>query len=84
MNLIPNTQPMTLENIARQKEEVRKQILVQKEVMGDLVHELFAPMKPPASKAEGMMQAFNTGMAMFEGARLGMKIIRRVKGFFRK
>lgn len=84
MNLIPNTPPTTLESIARQKEEVRKQIQVQKEVMGDLVHDLFAPMRPPTTKAEGMMQAFNTGMAMFEGARLGLKIMRRIKRFFRK
>lgn len=30
------------------------------------------------------MRSFNTGMAIFDGVMLGMKMIRKVRGLFRK
>lgn len=78
----PKPIPDTLEAIAQQKAEVLQQIRIQKRKMDGLVHELLAPLEPAANKAAALTRAFNTGMAVFDGVRLGMKLMRRFRKFF--
>lgn len=74
-----STLPITLESIALQKAELRKQIQQRKEAMAVLAKDIVAPVTPAAGKAGLMMRAFNTGMAAFDGIMLGLKIIRRMR-----
>lgn len=82
MEKIPETAPVTLESIARQKAELRQQISQQKEVMTRLTQEIFAPLEPATNKAGSVMRAFNTGMAVFDGIMLGVKVMGRFRRFF--
>lgn len=82
MNNMPETSPMTLESIALQKKELREQLHAQKEIMTDRAKELFAPLAPAADKGSAVMRAFNTGMAVFDGLMLGVKLMRRFRRMF--
>lgn len=77
-----DTTPVTLESIARQKAELQQQIRRQKEIMAGLAQEIFAPLEPTANKANAMMRAFNTGMALFDGVVTGMKMMRKFRRLF--
>lgn len=76
--------PLTLESIAQQKKELRQAILQQKEVMTELTRSLVAPLAPATSKTDAIMRAFNTGMAVFDGAMMGLKLMKRFRRFLRK
>ena len=78
------TPPLTLESIAQQKKELRQAILQQKEVMTELTRSLVAPLAPATSKRGAIMRAFNTGMAVFDGAMMGLKLMKRLRRFLRK
>ncbi len=77
-------QKITLEEISARKEEVLTQIRAQKEVMTDTARELFAPLAPAVSTGSKIQRAFNTGMAVFDGLMLGMKIMRNLRRYFRR
>ena len=79
MNNMPDSSSMTLESIALRKKELRKKLHVQKEIMTDTARELFAPLAPAADKGNAIMRAFNTGMAVFDGLMLGVKMMRKVR-----
>lgn len=78
------TPPLTLESIAQQKKELRQAILQQKEVMTELTRSLVTPLAPATSKTGAIMRAFNTGMAVFDGAMMGLKLMKRLRRFLRK
>lgn len=82
MNNMPDSYSMTLESIALRKKELRKKLHVQKEIMTDTARELFAPLAPAADKGNAIMRAFNTGMAVFDGLMLGVKMMRKVRSMF--
>lgn len=82
MSNTPNTTPVTLESIAQQKAELLQQIRLQKEVMTEITRDIFAPLAPAADKANSMMRAFNTGMAVFDGVMMGLKLMRKFKYLF--
>ncbi len=76
--------PLTLDDIARQKEQLQKAIARQKQLMTDLTRSLVAPLAPAANKTSAVMRAFNTGMAIFDGAMLGLKLMRRLRKFLKR
>lgn len=82
MNNTPHTAPVTLESIARRKTALQQQIQQQKEIMVVLTQEIFAPLEPATNKANAMMRAFNTGMAVFDGITLGIKMMKKFKRLF--
>lgn len=82
MDNTPHTTPVTLESIARKKAELLQEIRLQKEVMAGLTQEIFAPLEPATNKANAMMRAFNTGMAVFDGIVLGIKVMKKFKRLF--
>ena len=84
MNNQPTTQKITLEDIARRKEEVLIELRVQKENMAATAKEIFAPLAPAASAGSSLMRSFNTGMAIFDGVMMGIKIMRKVRSMFRR
>lgn len=82
MDNMPTTIPATLDSIALQKAEILKLIRLQKEIMTDITHEIFAPVAPAANKTGSMMRAFNTGMAVFDGLMLGIKVMKKFRRLF--
>ena len=84
-NSTPTPQKITLEDIAQRKQEILQDIRNQKQAMADTTRRIFAPLAPAASGgSSSLMRSFNTGMAIFDGVMLGMKMIRKVRGLFRK
>ncbi|MDM8336659.1 hypothetical protein [Mediterranea massiliensis] len=79
-----DTSAITLEDIALRKAELQKDIQEKKENIKELSRELFAPLEPATNKANAMMRAFNTGMAIYDGAMTGVKIVRRIRKLFRR
>lgn len=77
------TQEITLEDISRRKEALRKEIRQQKERMHATARQLFAPVKP-AGKADALLHSIQSGIAVFDGILLGMKIVRRIRKAFRR
>ena len=82
MNNTPDTTYITLESIAQRKEEVRKKLHLQKQIMTDTARDFFAPLAPAADKGNAIMRAFNTGMAVFDGVMLGLKMMKRFRRMF--
>lgn len=83
-NSTPTPKKITLEDIAQRKQEVLQEICDQKQAMADTTRRIFAPLAPAASGGNALMRSFSTGMAIFDGVMLGMKMIRKVRGLFRK
>lgn len=75
---------ISLEEIARRKAAIGHQIDSQKDLVGKLASELFAPIKPAATRAEGALRLFNTGFAVFDGLLMGIKIMRKVQRLIRR
>lgn len=82
MDSTPKQIPVTLESIAEQKAALKKQLNRQKETMTLLAQEIFAPLEPAKNKTNAVMRAFNTGMAIFDGVMMGMKLMRSFRKMF--
>ncbi len=76
-------QKFTLEEIAERKKKLLNEIRAQKKAMTATTREIFAPLAPATNKANSLMRSFNTGMAVFDGVVLGIKIMRKVRTYFR-
>ena len=74
----------TLEEIAERKKKLLNEIHAQKKVMTATTREIFAPLAPATNKADAIMRSFNTGMAIFDGVVLGIKIMKKMRTYFRR
>lgn len=79
-----STPRVTLEEITLRKKEVLGKIHVQKAAMTSTARDIFAPLPPAATKADSIMRSFNTGMAVFDGVVMGIKVMRKIRAYFRK
>ena len=84
MNNRPTHTPLTLEDIARPKAELLQQIRQRQQAMRELGKQLTVPLEPAANKAGAIARAFHTGMAVFDGIKLGLKLMRSFRKTFRK
>ena len=50
----------------------------------EITREIFSPLAPAANKADSLMRSFNTGMAIFDGVVLGIKIMKKMRTYFRR
>ena len=82
MDNTTNTTPVTLESIAQKKAMLLQEIRLQKEIMTGLTQEIFAPLEPATNKANAMMRAFNTGMAVYDGIVFGVKVMKKFRKIF--
>ena len=76
-------QKFTLEEIAERKKKLLNEIHAQKKAMTATTREIFAPLAPATNKADALMRSFNTGMAVFDGVVMGIKIMRKVRAYFK-
>ena len=79
-----NATKITLEEIIRRKQEVKDAINIQKQTIGKVSHELFTPFIPKTHKSNVLIRSFNIGIALFEGVMWGVKLMRKVRVYFRK
>ena len=77
----PSNVTYTLEDIIARKQAKRKEILQSKEYLQTLAQDLFAP-NESKNKLDGLMQHVNMGIAAYDGIMTGIKILRRIRGFF--
>ena len=84
MNDTVQTEILTLEDLQQQKSEALEELRAQQQIMADTARNLFAPIAPAADKGTAIMRAFNTGMAVFDGVMLGVKLMRKVRKIFRR
>ena len=75
---------ITLEEITLRKEKLQGEIKAQKKAMTATARDIFAPLAPPTYKADAIMRSFNTGMAIFDGVMTGIKVMRKIREYFRK
>ncbi len=80
---MPTPQKLTLEDISERKRKVLSDIQAQKKAMTATTQEIFSPLAPAATKADSLMRSFNTGMAVFDGVVLGIKVIRKLRRYFK-
>ena len=84
MNDTVQTEILTLEDLQQQKAEALEELRAQQQIMADTARNLFAPIAPAEDKGTAIMRAFNTGMAVFDGVMLGVKLMRKVRKIFRR
>lgn len=84
MDKMPRTTTITLEEIAQRKTEALQRIQQQKEVITEIARSIISPVAPATNKANSMMRAFNTGIAVFDGVMLGLKMMRKMRALFGK
>lgn len=82
MNDLREHTALTLEDIGRQKAELLAQIRQHQQEMGRLGKQLAAPLRPAASKGNSVVRAFNTSLAVIDGIRMGIKLMRSLRNVF--
>lgn len=82
-NIPYKTPIITLEVIAQRKAEKLEEVQQAKKDMVQTMHDLFSPVEQKGG-VEGIMQHINTGIAVYDGVRTGIKIMQRVRGYFQK
>ena len=75
---------ITLEEITQRKKKLLNESHAQKRAMTATTREIFAPLAPATNKADSLMRSFNTGMAIFDGVVMGIKIMKKIRAYFRK
>ena len=83
MNPQPKTPKVTLEEIAQRKEELLLEIQQQKQQIVTLAQEIIAPLTPSPT-GNPFMKSIRTGMAVYDGVILGLKIMKKVRYLFNK
>lgn len=78
-----NTDPeiVTLDTIRDRKDLVLKDIRKEKAKIAIRWERLFAPTESH-SKGERIMNIIDNGMAIYDGTMMGLKLMRRFRGFF--
>lgn len=74
---------ITLEVIAQRKAEKLIEVQQSKENMVHTIHELFSPVEQKGG-VNGIMHNINTGIAVYDGVRTGIKIMQRIRSYFHK
>ena len=71
----------TIEGIRERRLAKQEELKQSKDRMQNLSQQLFAPQQGK-NKIDSLMQQVNMGIAAYDGLMTGIKILRRVRGFF--
>ncbi|MBU3854303.1 MAG: hypothetical protein H9789_10925 [Candidatus Paraprevotella stercoravium] len=77
-----NSKIYTLDLIREEKRQVRKQIQESSDRIRNTYQNMVAPPKQPTTKMETFMNAFDQGMAIYDGIMMGMRIVRSIRSIF--
>ncbi len=84
MNNLPEHTSLTLEDITRQKAELLAQIRQHQQEISRLSKQLIDPLRPATNKGNSIVRAFNTSLAVIDGIKMGLKLMRSFRKVFRK
>lgn len=73
-------QEITLDTLRERKENVLEQIRKDKEKIGNQWNEMTAPVETN-TKGEYILKMIDNGLAIYDGLMLGLKLMRRFRGF---
>lgn len=71
----------SIENIRQRRLAKQEELKRSKERMHNLSQQLFTPQQSQ-NKIDSLMQQINMGIAAYDGLMTGIKILRRIRGFF--
>lgn len=74
--------PATLEELMQQKNAVLEEIRAQRACINRIGREVMTPFTPTVQKGNHLLNAFNKGMAVFDGIMLGLKVMRKFRKIF--
>ena len=74
--------PDILVSLRQEKELIRKKLRKSSGRMSGTTHQIFAPVPRAKTKAPGVSQFVSSGIAIWEGVRIGMGLISTVRNFF--
>lgn len=75
----------TLEDITLRKQEVLQDIRTQHQILSDTGKQIVAPFMPSSDPMQStLVKKVNTGMAIFDGVMVGMKIFKSIRNVFRR
>lgn len=78
-------QKYTLEEISQRKQEVLQDIRIQHQVIAETTQAIFSPLLPSSNEEQNsLIKKFNTGMAIFDGVMIGMKVFKSIRKLFRR
>lgn len=77
-------QVSTLDDIRLLRSQALLDVQQQKEVLATTTRKLMAPLTPTMNKGNAIKRAFNTGMAIFDGFMLGIRLIRKFRKIVRR
>ncbi len=77
-------QVSTLDDIRTLRQQALLDVQQQKQILSATTRKFVAPLTPTVNKGNSTMKAFNTGMAVFDGFILGIKMIRKFQKFIRR
>lgn len=77
------THTYTIEEINRLREEKKNEVRQSKERLIQLGQQLFAPHESKG-KLDNLMQQVNMGIAAYDGVMTGIKVLRRIRSYFKK
>lgn len=80
--MLNNSKVYTLDLIREEKRQVRKQIQESTDRIRSTYQGMVAPPKQPTTKMESFMNAFDQGMAIYDGVMMGMRIVRTIRSIF--
>lgn len=84
-DITPNVQqtPTSLEAIRQLKLHTYNELIQQKKTVSKSARKLISPLTSTVNKGNSIMHAFNTGIMVFDGMVLGLKLIRKIRRVFR-
>ena len=75
--------PSTLEEIIQLRQQQLEEVRAQKQVLTEKSREIFTPLESSLTRGQAIMRTFNTGMTIFDGFMVGLKIMKKIKNIFR-
>ena len=76
--------PDVLLSIRRQKRLLRQEISASQTLIKDSAHALMSPMSDISRRGNGISKFVSRGLAIYEGIRIGLRIIRATRTLFGK
>ncbi len=84
MNITPTSYPgkdITLRDLSLKKAELKQKIELQQEKIVATSGELFSPLSS-ATSSSTLVRSFKTGLAIFDGVLIGIKLMRKIRKYF--
>lgn len=71
-----------LDTISKHKRAIRNEIAVSQEFISDTFQAIVSPATQISGKGHQVSQIISRGMAIFEGVRIGLRLVRSIRSLF--